>query len=191
MLGIAERLATDAGLDWAFCDTDSIAFAKPDEMSEAEFRRTVGDIREWFNVLNPYDEAGDLLKLEDVNFELQNGKPTGPIAPLFAFAISAKRYALFNIHPAGHPILRKASAHGLGHLMAPYGPDQTPPTGSGPDHPPQADRRRTLAARRLVSHRRSRSRRQSRSVAAFGFTWVRKARCEPIRCDDTRAVDVV
>jgi hypothetical protein len=73
MLGIAERLATDAGLDWAFCDTDSMAFAKPAAMEDAEFHRRVADIRAWFNVLNPYEGAGDLLKLEDANFALING----------------------------------------------------------------------------------------------------------------------
>jgi hypothetical protein len=35
------------------------------------------------------------------------------------WAVSAKRYALFNIEN-GQPIIRKASAHGLGHLQAPY-----------------------------------------------------------------------
>lgn len=39
---------------------------------------------------------------------------------LFAYAISAKRYALFNVDPDGRPIIRKFSAHGLGHLMDPY-----------------------------------------------------------------------
>jgi DNA polymerase family B len=117
MLGIAERLATDAGLDCAFCDTDSMAFAKPDGVSEGEFQAAVDQIREWFNVLNPYQGAGDLLKLEDVNFARQDGKLTEGLAPLFAFAISAKRYVLFNIDCAGKPLLRKASAHGLGHLM--------------------------------------------------------------------------
>jgi hypothetical protein len=128
MLSISERLAADAGLDWAFCDTDSMAFAKPVEMSEGDFRRAVERIGDWFNVLNPYDEAGDLLKLEDVNFELQDGKPTKRLKPLFAFPISAKRYVLFNLDAPGNPVLRKASAHGLGHLMALYSHAQAPPT---------------------------------------------------------------
>ena len=127
MLAISERLATDAGLDWAFCDTDSMAFAKLSSMSEADFRHAVDHIREWFAILNPYDGAGDLLKLEDVNFEVQGGKSTANLAPLFAFAISAKRYVLFNIDATGKPVLRKASAYGLGHLMAPYGDAQAPP----------------------------------------------------------------
>src|SRR5262249_563965 len=32
MLAIAERLAADQGIGWAFCDTDSMALAKPSEM---------------------------------------------------------------------------------------------------------------------------------------------------------------
>jgi hypothetical protein len=42
---------------------------------------------------------------------------------LYALAISAKRYALFNLSKSGEIIIRKASAHGLGHLLAPYGED--------------------------------------------------------------------
>jgi hypothetical protein len=37
MLAIAESLCMAGGLDWAFCDTDSLAIAKPDEMGEADF----------------------------------------------------------------------------------------------------------------------------------------------------------
>ena len=120
MLGVAEQLAADAGLDWAFCDTDSMAFAKPADMEDADFHRRVADIRAWFNVLNPYVGAGDLLKLEDANFELIDGRASGTLVPLYVWAISAKRYALFNLDGAGKPVLRKASAHGLGHLMPPY-----------------------------------------------------------------------
>jgi hypothetical protein len=40
--------------------------------------------------------------------------------------ISAKRYALFNLSNAGEPIIRKASAHGLGHFMAPYRDNDAP-----------------------------------------------------------------
>jgi len=47
----------------------------------------------------------------------------GGMEPLYAWAISTKRYALFNLGPNGEIILRKASAHGLGHLRPPYGDD--------------------------------------------------------------------
>lgn len=95
-------------------------------MSEVEFRRAVTGVREWFNVLNPYRGAGHLLKLEDANFELRDGKLTDRLAPLFSFAISAKRYALFEIPGSLKPVLRKASAHGLGHLIAPYDVNEGP-----------------------------------------------------------------
>jgi hypothetical protein len=45
---------------------------------------------------------------------------TGELRPLYAFAISAKRYVLFNLDDDGRPVIRKASAHGLGHLRPPY-----------------------------------------------------------------------
>lgn len=108
MLGIAERLAINAGIDWAFCDTDSMAFAKPAHMDDSEFQRQVGEVREWFNVLNPYEIAGDLLKIEDANYAIVGGKPTDRLAPLYVWAVSAKRYALFNIDDTGRPVLRKA-----------------------------------------------------------------------------------
>lgn len=91
MLGIAERLAIDNGLDWAFCDTDSMAFAKPQGMTEAEFQRRIRQIQKWFQALNPYDGAGDLLKLEDANYAVSEGKITRDLHPLFIWAISAKQ----------------------------------------------------------------------------------------------------
>lgn len=117
MLATAERLAADAGIGWVLCDTDSLAIAKPDAMPRNEFDATVAAILAWYVPLNPYTEKGSLLKMEPPNFAI--GKPRQR-EPLFAFAVSAKRYALFNLDAIGRPILRKASAHGLGHLIAPY-----------------------------------------------------------------------
>jgi hypothetical protein len=37
MLAISETLALQSGLDWAFCDTDSMAIAKPVEMDDQTF----------------------------------------------------------------------------------------------------------------------------------------------------------
>ena len=130
MLAIAERLVADLGLEWAFCDTDSIAIAKPKSMDEADFHARVDKIVTWFAALNPYEFGGSILKVEDVNFGLKNPKAR---KPLFCWAVSAKRYALFNLDTTGRPILRKASAHGLGHLRAPY--DDTNPA---KDIPPPA-----------------------------------------------------
>jgi hypothetical protein len=121
MLALAERLILDEGLEWAFCDTDSMAIAKPENMPEAEFYEKVDRIVGWFSALNPYNFPGSVLKIEDVNYSLENSKKR---QPLFVWAVSAKRYALFNIEN-GQPVIRKASAHGLGHLQAPY--DETKP----------------------------------------------------------------
>jgi hypothetical protein len=115
MLSLAERRTLDEGLGWVFCDTDSLAIARPDGMTRDEFIQRVDCVIEWFSALNPYLSRDPILKLEKVN--------GGPDTPLFAFAISAKRYALFNLDAAGRPILCKASQHGLGHLMPVYKDD--------------------------------------------------------------------
>ena len=69
-----------------------------------------------FATLNPYDPAlvlGSVLKIEDVNYY------NGAWQQLYALAISAKRYVLFNLDRHGQPVLRKPSEHGLGHLIDP------------------------------------------------------------------------
>ncbi len=128
MLAIAERLAEDSGIGWAFCDTDSMALAKPDGMSQADFLERAEGVREWFTALNPYEKKGSLFKLEDANFRIEGGKVADQIEPLYVLAVSAKRYALFNLDEKGRPLLRKISAHGLGHLLPPYREEQAPST---------------------------------------------------------------
>tara|TARA_R110002095_G_scaffold211585_2_gene199897 strand:+ start:84 stop:1541 length:1458 start_codon:yes stop_codon:yes gene_type:complete len=116
MLACTERLITDRKLDWAFCDTDSMALAKPEGMNDKIFYKKAEEIRNWFTPLNPYSDNSSILKIEDYNYS-QN-KPD-ELEPLFCYAISSKRYALFNMNKK-KPFLRKVSAHGLGHLIAPY-----------------------------------------------------------------------
>ena len=77
----------------------------------------------WFEPLNPYGFDDSILKLEKVNFSASNASTRDR---LFCWAISSKRYALFNVDEQGRPIIRKASAHGLGHLLPPYGEDDAP-----------------------------------------------------------------
>ena len=132
MLAATERRIADCGLDWAFCDTDSMAIAKPTAMPDTEFFAKVEAIRDWFVPLNPYAEKGSILKIEDANFRVENGKLTPIIEPLYCYAISAKRYALFNVGANAQIIIRKASAHGLGHLLAPYEKDDAPASISAP-----------------------------------------------------------
>jgi hypothetical protein len=124
MLALTERLAFEHGLNWAFCDTDSMAFANTNELPFDEFIGRVQGVCKWFEALNPYEAdpkeegAVSILEMEDQNFA------KGRFEPLFCFAISAKRYALFNLDPHGKPVIRKASAHGLGHYAAPYGTEE-------------------------------------------------------------------
>jgi len=120
MLAITERLVSDHGLQWAFCDTDSMAIARPVGMDADEFADRVAAIVSWFGALNPYAFGGSILNVEKVNFALDDSKRS---EPLFCWAVSAKRYALFNIGDDGVPIMRKVSAHGLGHLRPPYRAD--------------------------------------------------------------------
>ena len=126
MLAIAESLCFAKGLDWAFCDTDSVAIAKPDGMDQAEFFVRAQSICDWFSPLNPYEKKGSIFKIEDANFPIQVSADGPKFEPLYCFCISAKRYALFNLGKSGEIIIRKASAHGLGHYLAPYEADDAP-----------------------------------------------------------------
>lgn len=128
MLGIAEKLTVDYGLDWAFCDTDSLAITRPNRLSRKDFRKRAGNVVDWFIPLNPYKKPGSILQLEDYNYGIDSKK----LEPLFCFAISSKRYALFNLDSDGNSILRKASAHGLGHLIEPYSNENAGPNITSP-----------------------------------------------------------
>ena len=44
-------------------------------------------------------------------------------ASCYCYAISAKRYVLYNLDGDGRPVIRKYSRHGLGHLLNPTDPD--------------------------------------------------------------------
>jgi len=64
-----------------------------------------------------------------------HGKIGADIVPLFCVAVSAKRYVLFNLDARGRPVLRKASAHGLGHLRPPYDENDAPASIPSPSVP--------------------------------------------------------
>ena len=128
MMALTERLAIDHKLNWAFCDTDSMAFANTEKLPFTEFIGQVKDICDWFVPLNPYEpdpKKGpvSILEIEDQNFSTGEGKEN-ELEPLYSFAISAKRYVLFNLDSDGNAVIRKASAHGLGHYAAPYGDEE-------------------------------------------------------------------
>ena len=126
MLALAERNALDQALGWAFCDTDSLAIANVAGLPNDEFKSRVEAVLQWFEPLNPYAVKGSILQLEKVNFPPGRHKEPDTLRPVKCLAISAKRYVLFDRDEAGEPVIRKASRHGLGHLIAPYkDPDPT------------------------------------------------------------------
>ena len=132
----------NAGGSYAFADTDSMAIVAnesgglipckggphrfPDGRPaiRALSWEMVDSIVDQFAALNPYDRgavSGSILKIEDVNFDPDTGKRR----LIHAFAISAKRYALFTIDREGRPEVIEGgySEHGLGHLLNPIDPD--------------------------------------------------------------------
>jgi hypothetical protein len=129
MLALAEHQVVEQGLDWVFCDTDSLAIGNTRDLPPEEFVATALRVREWFKDLNPYGEDNPILQLEKVNFPPDKRDDLRALDPPFCLTISAKRYVLFN-RQNGSVVVRKASGHGLGYLMAPY------------DEPPAARRER-------------------------------------------------
>jgi hypothetical protein len=125
MLALAEHRVVEQGLDWVFCDTDSLAIGNTRDLPPKEFVATALWVREWFKDLNPYGEDNPILQLEKVNFPPNKRDDLRALDPPFCLTISAKRYVLFN-RRNGSVVVRKASGHGLGHLMAPY--DEPPAT---------------------------------------------------------------
>ena len=82
----------------------------------------VASIVERFKQLSPYDSAaipGSILKIEAENFD----SGTGRQRQLYALAISAKRYALFEYDSVGRVEIVKYSEHGLGYLLNPLNPE--------------------------------------------------------------------
>jgi hypothetical protein len=141
MLALLERCVTDSGGSYAFADTDSMAIVAsesgglilseggpnrfPDETPaiRALSWETVDSIVDRFKALNPYDPKavpGSILKIEDVNFDPKTGKQR----QIHAFAISAKRYALFTIESDRRPEILEAKEHGLGQYLNPIDPER-------------------------------------------------------------------
>jgi len=139
LLALAEKCVTDAGGTYLFCDTDSLCvvanenggFARGGARADLGYveaadmrefapipclsRDTVIKISERFSSLNPHSFGGTILKVEDVNYV--DGNPSKPFRDLYGYAISAKRYCLFE----GKHVRKivDAKAHGIGYLMSP------------------------------------------------------------------------
>lgn len=120
LLAMTETIAADQGIDYVLCDTDSMAFARPENMDRETFRLKIQEICDSFKMLSPYRNVSEILKIEDINYFNKQSKP------LFCIAISAKRYALYNRTDNGYRI-RKFSSHGTGGWMKPAKYESTTP----------------------------------------------------------------
>ena len=74
-------------------------------------------------ITDSYEKKGSIFKIEDANYLIASDSK---LEPLFCYCISSKRYVLFNVGPSGEAVIRKASAHGLGHYLAPYEAENAP-----------------------------------------------------------------
>lgn len=102
LLAISERLAANRGIGYVFCDTDSMAFTRPQSTGRDEFKNRVDEIVEWFGPLYPYLPAKDddgkslsILNYEDANKHYDKRRELQE--PLYCIAVSAKRYVLYNL----------------------------------------------------------------------------------------------
>ena len=140
MLTLLECSVRERGGSYVFCDTDSLAIVAserggllacpggphhlPDgsDAVKALSWPEVDEVVARFANLNPYDPdavPGSVLDIEKQNYV----KNTKQRRELWCYAISAKRYVLYNLGGDGRPVIRKHSRHGLGHLLDPTNPD--------------------------------------------------------------------
>ena len=131
LLAMLERSVRDAGGTYLFCDTDSLCIVASSRAQSVRYqcestkaqltipvlsRQQVDGISARFASLNPYDRAfvkDSILKIEKVNFDT-SGQPRD----LLGFAISAKRYVLYQRRGNDVRIV-DPKAHGLGYLYPP------------------------------------------------------------------------
>lgn len=134
MLALLECEVRELGGSYVLCDTDSMAivaskaggiiecFGGPLKTSagkpaiRALSWAQVDAIARKFARLSPYNRKavpGSILKIEDENFH------RGRQRQLYAYAISAKRYALYTLDARARIQVVKYSEHGLGHLLNP------------------------------------------------------------------------
>jgi hypothetical protein len=132
LLALLEHFVTEAGGSWLFTDTDSMpivtdygelepgdALLRVNGRTDALPLAVVEEIVGRFRSLWPYEGEGNILKLEEENFDPEGGGRR----PLYGIAIAAKRYALINFDTHGEPLIRKRSEHGLGLFASPLGSD--------------------------------------------------------------------
>ncbi len=133
LLAMLEGCVEKAGGTYLFCDTDSLCIVasaheqlvscpggsrqweRPDAI-KALSRAQVVEIANRFTALNPYETThvpGSILRIVEINNDAA-GRPRH----LFGYAISAKRYALYE-HAGDAVAIIDPKAHGLGYLYPP------------------------------------------------------------------------
>ena len=124
LIAIAEKLGTDKGLTHVFCDTDSFAYKKPDNIDRETFFNLVQEIIIWFDTLSPYASKDSIFELEKINFPDKNYSykeeyvvDNKKLTPLYALCISTKRYVLYNKLKNGQYLIRKMSEHGIPYFL--------------------------------------------------------------------------
>ncbi|MDP8930523.1 MAG: hypothetical protein M3O70_18625 [Actinomycetota bacterium] len=151
LLAIAERLVTDLGGTFAFCDTDSMAIVAtpeggpvpceggPVRMPDGEdavlalsHAQVMDDVVGAFDRLNPYNPAivgGSILEVEDycrTDKKWPVGADNLPRS-ITCYAISSKRYVLYHEDETGERHLVKPTEHGLGRYLIPQTADEGRP----------------------------------------------------------------
>ncbi|MBB5328427.1 DNA polymerase [Tunturiibacter gelidoferens] len=135
LLAMLEKSVSELNGTYLFCDTDSMCIvatesggsidcdgAEGSDQIHTLSWKEVESICNRFRLLSPYDRniVSDLLKIENVNFNSDKQQRR-----LLGYAISAKRYALFE--RVGEELnIIDPKAHGLGYLY--------PPADSGADN---------------------------------------------------------
>jgi hypothetical protein len=108
MLAILERLLTEAGGSYAFCDTDSMAILATETGGQVRCETSTGDTipaLSWQQVQEILDRFATLNPYTTVLLEPWKVEHDSLAEQLHCYAISAKRYVLYRQGPDGTPIL--------------------------------------------------------------------------------------
>lgn len=109
LLAMLEQRVIEAGGTFAYCDTDSLAIVAGENCPQSVPCLKVSQVHrilQRFDVLNPYDLKGNLIKVEH---EMERN--------LRCFAVSAKRYVLYTISETGRIRIVKPSESALGAIV--------------------------------------------------------------------------
>ena len=128
MLALTERLAFEHGLNWAFCDTDSMALANTERLALRRVRRSRAETSAIGSCPSTHtNPTRRRLRSRSSKWRTKifDGEGQGKeLGAAVLFRDLRQALALFNLDGDGKPIIRKASAHGLGHYAAPYGDEE-------------------------------------------------------------------